>query len=447
VTLGRSLQLEELANEETLSRRLQDSLHRRANERISVGVAYKGLFACASVGQLGSEHGTGTNPRMKTGCIAKLLTAEIAQRAICEGRFDQNEKIGKLLPEFQATGVEWSDEITVRQLLNHTHGLDDSSIDGAPRLAGGAIDVSALCSRLRGIRPLAPPGKLYSYGNAGFWLLAAIAERAFGVSYSELVAGWSARQVLRESSKASALDPLGESASVCPSTGGTLSVSMRGMLRFLLTCAPSVDGVDEAADTTELPGWSSQELGVHHGWKVYASGWLGHNSAVPGAAGLVRVLPSAGLALAITSADHALSNAFARIFGHLAPELVRLSIPKPLAPAESAALDLDQYVGVYSTSSVQVAITRQDRRALRLAAYHRDASGCGSEPIVCLDLLPARDNVFFTVPTQTELFPFIQFIDPGATGFGYFWNGRGVWPRIKAARQDMSLPVSLRKVN
>src|SRR5262245_31127503 len=61
---------------------------------------------------------------IRVGCIAKLLTAMLARRAFEKRRIAPDEHVSDLLSAGAARDVLRG--ITLRQLLEHTHGLDDS---------------------------------------------------------------------------------------------------------------------------------------------------------------------------------------------------------------------------------------------------------------------------------------------------------------------------------
>ena len=112
---------------------------------------------------------------IRVGCLAKLFTAMLARHAFDARRLAPDEQVSNLLPAGAARRALGG--ISVRQLLEHTHGLDDSLLSTMPRDLRGRVDIEALALELRAAAPLAPPGLLYSYGNAGAWVIAAVLER------------------------------------------------------------------------------------------------------------------------------------------------------------------------------------------------------------------------------------------------------------------------------
>ena len=91
---------------------------------------------------------------------SKLFTSVLVLQEVEKGKIDLNEKISQYLPELAQS---WKDSITVHQLLNHTHGIDDVN------------------------KPLLfKPGTDFKYGNISNVLLGQILEKINGKSFEEI---------------------------------------------------------------------------------------------------------------------------------------------------------------------------------------------------------------------------------------------------------------------
>ncbi len=111
--------------------------------------------------------------------LSKQFTAALILRLAADGKLDLDDIISRSLrrvPEDKAG-------ITVRQLLQHTSGLPEDSASAATSADRSAAVAAVLASPL-----LAEPGTAFSYSNAGYVLLAAIAEEAAGATYRSLLA-------------------------------------------------------------------------------------------------------------------------------------------------------------------------------------------------------------------------------------------------------------------
>lgn len=98
--------------------------------------------------------------RFKINSNTKLFTSVLVLKEFEKGKIDLREKIGKYLPELTQS---WKDSITVHQLLNHTHGIDE-------------LDKPLLFK----------PGTDFKYGNISNVLLGEILEKVTGKTYVEL---------------------------------------------------------------------------------------------------------------------------------------------------------------------------------------------------------------------------------------------------------------------
>lgn len=407
-----------------LQRRLDAAL--AGVERSRTVVAYSASavdsFAAVGAAQPRAEDAAST---FALGCVTKLLLGALVSEAVETGLLGADDAIPPLLGPLPNANVVAG--TTVRHLLEHTHGLDDTAVEHVPMRAGARVDAGALLERLARCR-YAAPGALYSYSNAGAWLLAAVLEAVREQPFE--------RQ-LRER----LLAPLGtgprrhvpslvpgQPDGVCPAMGATLALSAAELLTFLkaqldadggawrLSAAAAPDRV------TALAGWNPFERGVYFGWKSHGSGWLGHDSTWPGASLLVRVRPRDAVALVVASKDHPAALVAAKVLGDVLPELRPRAIPKPLAPNRAAELDLERYCGRYGSAAERFSVGVEPGRALRLTGDAFSTS-----------LVPAANDVFFARPPAPGPRAYVQFL--GATGstYAYLWDGRRVLRRLPSA--------------
>ncbi|HEY0158086.1 MAG TPA: serine hydrolase [Thermoanaerobaculia bacterium] len=124
------------------------------------------------------EHGTPFTPQtvFGIGSIYKQLVAAAILLLERQGKLSLEDDIRKFVPEIPDYGAR----ITVRQLLDHTHGLRESSNLAAltPVRSERPADVLRLLSRQRG--PAAAPGARVVYGNTGPLLARLIVTRVSG---------------------------------------------------------------------------------------------------------------------------------------------------------------------------------------------------------------------------------------------------------------------------
>jgi Beta-lactamase len=364
--------------------------------------------ACAGRGRDSVSLGARRVP-IRVGCIAKLLTAMLARRA-----FDS----GRLAPDEQATACFRAGParralrgVTIRQLLEHTHGLDDSLLSATPRDACGRIDADALVRKLCAVAPLATSGGLYSYGNAGACLVAALLERLDSRRY--------AVQIEEALLEPIGLRAVGSAGLICPATGRELALDANSLLTLVAEstfAAPDAWPDDERAGdygfATPLPGWNPLERGVYLGWKYHGAGWIGHQSQWPRESVLVRAHPRRRLVLVAAARDHAAAVVAARVFGAFLPELFDLRVPARPSPSSRPL------TGAFHSAAWRVAIHRAgEQHELRARRYD-----CFYESTATLRL--AAPGLWLTRPLLNA-FPHVELVERDTDG-AYLWNGRFV---------------------
>lgn len=412
----------ELAQPTALARALAQAFDGVSRRRASVAFSSGGQWAAAFVADGGRGGASTPLEPVPVGCLAKLLTATLALRMMAELGIGVNTRVTELLDVPEARAV--LARITLRQLLEHTHGLDCARIGPLP-VRNGFIDVRELVLDVGRSRPLAAPGAMYSYGDIGAWLIGAALERVARRPFSQL---------LRER----LLGPLGipadaassaNGAVICPARGVGLALGAVDWLRFLnceavdraVVCAERT-GEATSFSVTPLPGWNPLERGIRFGWKYHGHGWFGHQSVWPQASALVRVNPERRIALAVISRDHAAAVISGRFLASALPELFELRMP-PLQK-HGAVLSPERYSGRYGSATLEVELA-QSGAALELRVHDRlrDVRQRAA-------LLPAAGHTFFTRPPVIEAFPFVQLVEPHGERFSYLWNGRAVLPRL-----------------
>ncbi|MFG2332400.1 serine hydrolase domain-containing protein [Streptomyces sp. NPDC048604] len=119
------------------------------------------------------------------GSVSKTYAATALMRLVAEGRVELDAPVRRYVPEFTLADERAADEITVRNLLNHTAGFDwrlsADTGEGDDALALYVADMAK--SEL-----IAPPGTRASYSQLGYNLLGRVIEKVTGLTYEEAVA-------------------------------------------------------------------------------------------------------------------------------------------------------------------------------------------------------------------------------------------------------------------
>ena len=123
---------------------------------------------------------------MMLGSIVKQVTAATVLKLVEEGRISLDDPVARFFPDWPQPGGS----ATVRQLLNHSSGIQDfSKIPGwIGRNRLRAFTTDALLEEFRDLPARAEPGHAWEYSNGGYVLLGAIVEKVTGRPWHEALA-------------------------------------------------------------------------------------------------------------------------------------------------------------------------------------------------------------------------------------------------------------------
>lgn len=411
-------------DEKTLRTRLDDIVLRKGLQNVRVGVLVDGqrIMLTGTVtkqAEVELDTTAASIAGVTAGCLAKSLTATLVSDAVSAGRVSWTDSVADVLA-CSSRGRQQLAGVTVRHLLDHSHGLDASAIAAVPYKQDGFIDVEDLCSQLAP-QPLYASGELYSYSHVGAWLAGAILETIHGASY---VLQLREQQLIFEEGQH-------PPTAICPATGADLTLTVAQWLTFAQMCMVRLPQPDNLQEAIELPGWHPTERSIWRGWKHYGDGWLGHNANLADRSAILRINASERLGIIIaTSEPNGAMYAAVGVFADLLPEFRNLRLPQLLKPEEASTLDLQEHVGKYVQAGAVVEITMDENRMLRLSVLRR-APDVVTSP--ARRLRPAEGGVFLAEPGGDSEFLFVQFIaNQTSSASAYLWNGRQIWRRQPA---------------
>jgi D-alanyl-D-alanine carboxypeptidase len=126
--------------------------------------------------------------------ITKLLTAVVVMRLVDRQKIDLDAPIASYLPDYKGEGAK---KVKIRQLLNHTSGIEnsDKGLTSYADAAKAGIPAYQLPHTPRELMdrfasgPLVnPPGSAFDYNNADYMILGQIIEAVENASYEQVVA-------------------------------------------------------------------------------------------------------------------------------------------------------------------------------------------------------------------------------------------------------------------
>ena len=133
--------------------------------------------------------------RFRAGSVTKVFTAAVALQLASEGALDLDRTARSYLPELIPVSYAG---VTVRQLLNHTHGIPApgfpwTTVEGAYANRFLVHDPEDMVRSATAKKPEFPPGERQHYLNIGYTIAGLLIEHVTGDSYEDQVA----RRILR----------------------------------------------------------------------------------------------------------------------------------------------------------------------------------------------------------------------------------------------------------
>ncbi|MDA2068195.1 serine hydrolase domain-containing protein [Bacillus cereus] len=190
---------------QNVSSSLQTSTQRERNSvkeamRDTLQLGYPGILAKTSEGgktwsyaaglaDLSTKKPMKTDFRFRIGSVTKTFIATVLLQLSGENRLNLDDSIEKWLPGvIQGNGYD-GNQITIRQILNHTSGIADytNSKDFDITDTKKSYTAEEFVKMGISLPPDFAPGKGWSYSNTGYVLLGILIEKVTGNSYAEEV--------------------------------------------------------------------------------------------------------------------------------------------------------------------------------------------------------------------------------------------------------------------
>ncbi len=171
-----------LARVQRTIRQFQDVNH---TPGVLVGIwSPRGTFVSATgVADLATRAPLRPDMQFKIASQTKTFTSNLILQLVGEGKVSLGDHISKWV-----AGVPNGDQITIRELLNHTSGLADgfTSPSVQAKVPSGCTPEELLSAEAQ-FPPVAPPGVKWSYSNYGYNLLGRVVELVTGESLSAAI--------------------------------------------------------------------------------------------------------------------------------------------------------------------------------------------------------------------------------------------------------------------
>ena len=333
------------------------------------------------------------------GSITKLWTSTLVMQLVDEGLVDLDQPVRTYLPEFEIGDKDAAAAITVHQLLNHTAGFEGDIFTDTGL---GDDCVEKYLGVLHDVPQLFAPGERFSYNNAGFVVLGRLVEvlrekpyddclrehlfaplgltHAAASAYEAITFRAAMGHIQTEPDAPSEPAPVWAMARSNSPAGSMLSMRPRDLLAFArmhLEDGRAADGTHVLAPGTaarmqarevDLPYLgimgSSWGLGFER-FDVPEGDIVGHDGSTIGQYAFLRMVPAAGVAVAVLTNGGDAMSLYHDIVGHVIEQLTDTRLPGlPTPPTDPERIDASRYVGTYSADVMDLVVTQDEERRI-----------------------------------------------------------------------------------
>jgi len=333
------------------------------------------------------------------GSITKLWTSTLVLQLVDEGLVGLDEPVRTYLPEFRIADEGAAERITVRQLLNHTAGFEG---DVFTDTGVGDDCVEKYVATLGEVPQLFPPGERFSYNNAGFCVLGRLVEvvrgKAFDTCLREHVitplglthTATSPYEAILFRAAVGHVEPE-PGADLVPApvwalarsnapAGSMLAMRPRDLLAFAkmhLDDGRAADGTPVLAPGTaarmhdrevDLPDLGLMGTSWGLGFERFDTPEgtiIGHDGSTIGQGAFLRIVPEAGVAVALLTNGGDMVALYHDVVGHVLGALTDVALPAlPVPPAEPKVIDAERFLGTYSAQVFDLTVSQDDDRRI-----------------------------------------------------------------------------------
>lgn len=412
-------------------------------------VVYRRGYGFASL-----EAGRAVDPGttlFRAASLSKPMTAQAAMTLVERGLLDLDTDIRTYLGD--ATPPTPYGPVTMRHLLTHTSGFDNSDVGDAARDIEDVLSLEDYVAA-RMTAQTAAPGELYRYSNPGFALAGRVIEVVSGVPFDSYMRD----NVLRPSGMETATlaqDDVGAEAQLATGYDGE-----RTVLRDFTQTAPAdallASGDDMASFLltqmqSDMPALHERQFGHTSGIPAMALGWeesmwrgrraLVHSGGQLGFTSFMGFVPEerVGFFIALNSRE---TDARAAVF----VDFLNAFMPRPEggygAPEEvTLANALSDYTGSYL--SLDYPFGSFERMAVRLGLFGRIADVRSNDGHLTIDgqaFVPISADTFQAASGWPDIWRFER------DGAGRVTNavaGRDGFDRLPTYKSPMALEILL----
>lgn len=405
-----------------------------------------------------------TDSVFQIGSVTKPWTASLVMQLVDEGSVDLDAPACRYLPDFRVADEWASTEITIRHLACHVAGFEGDIWTDTGR---GDDAIEKYLAAITGAPQLFPPGKRFSYNNAGYVVLGRIIEVLRDKPYAAALRDHLIEPLGLAHAATDAYEAIlhrtavghikaGPDAEPQPApswalaasnapAGALLAMSAADLVRFAKAHLDGGDVLSRAAveamrqRQVQLPdlGTASRAWGI--GWTLYDWGGdpvVGHDGGVIGQEAYLRLVPGSGVAAALLTNGGDTLPVYREIVGRALRELAGACMPDPpMPPADPKPAEPRRYVGRYESEVVAHKVTADEDRRLWLSTTPRGvAVEAGMSP-ERYEIVRLRGETFLSAEPRNGTHASMTFLDEDAQGRARFLHlGSRARPRVAEPR-------------
>ncbi|MEU7984741.1 serine hydrolase domain-containing protein [Streptosporangium canum] len=327
-----------------------------------------------------------TDSVFKIGSITKIWTATLIQQLVDDGVLDLDRPVRDYLPGFRLSDPAATASLTARHLLTHTGGIDGNHFTDTGRNDDA---IEKFVATLAEADHLLPPDTVFSYSNSGYVVLGRLVEvlrdKPFhDVLRERLVTPLGLHTAATDTYEAilhrAAVGHVQTGGKVVPAkewavsyysapSGSHFAISARELLEFvrLHLTDPALAALREP-QVESVPDFGGGVIGWGLGWMLYQDGVVGHTGVAKGQKAWLRVVPSAGVAVAVLTNSTGGEPLAYEIFGAVLRDLAGVeTAPLPVPPLNPAGIDADRMCGTYRSTLYDITLTSEHDRAFLIS--------------------------------------------------------------------------------
>ncbi|MHC5797072.1 serine hydrolase [Lacisediminihabitans sp. FW035] len=421
-------------------------------------------FIDAAAGVLNANTGqpVTVDSLFQIGSISKVWTATVIMQLIEEGKLSLETKVRDVIPELRLASDELTAELNIWHLLTHTSGIDGDVFTDTGR-GDDALDkyVRALVDAA----PMYPLGATFSYCNSGYSILGLVIEKLTGLVWDAALRerlftplGLKSTVTLPEEALlfASAAGHIegGDSPVVTPQwmlprslgPAGLIVSTVHDLLQFArmhLRNGKGPDGLSvlSAAMAQQMTEFQTDLPDKYLLGDSWGLGWIrfdwhghrliGHDGNTIGQAAFLRVLPEAGLSVALLTNGGSAHDLYEELYGEIFLDLVGVPLQPSLAVPEMAVtVDIAPHVGVYERASVRMEILTDERGPVMRTTILGPLAALEADPTEDLVMTSVLPGLFAVRPEGMDSWIPVTFYElPG--GEQYVHYGARATPKRK----------------